>query len=344
MDIGPAPRDGDGGVTFLEDLVQRAKGRAMRIVLPEGEEDRILLAADEAAVEGMAEPILLGREETIGAACERLGIDMDHLTVIDPSRSPRSSTYCERYQQIRGSPPRVAERIMSRSNYFGAMMVTMGDADGMVGGVRYSTGDIIMAADLLIGPREGVSTPSSFFLMEVPGTTFGEDGMLAFADPAILPEPTPDELADVAVETARSVRALLGWEPRVAMLSFSTKGSAQHPSVDRVITALRKAREKDPKLRIDGELQADTALVREVAKQKMEEVGEVAGRANVLIFPDLNSGNISYKLVQRLAGANAYGPILQGYARPVSDLSRGATVKDIVGAIALVVVQAQEGA
>jgi phosphate acetyltransferase len=221
------------------------------------------------------------------------------------------------------------------------MMVRMGDADAMVAGIATATEEVVMASELIIGMQEGISTPSSFFLMDIPGYIREEGSLLIFADAAINPDPTPEQLADIAVATARSARKLLGWEPRVAMLSFSTKGSATHPHVDKIVEAVHIVREREPGLCIDGELQADAAIVPEVAKRKIKEASSVAGRANILIFPDLDAGNIGYKLVQRLAKAAAYGPFLQGFTKPVSDLSRGATIDDIVGATTIVVVEAQ---
>jgi len=220
------------------------------------------------------------------------------------------------------------------------MMVNTGDADGMVAGAVYATEDIIMAANLLIGLAEGITTPSSSFLMELPNYSGGEDGVLLFADCAVNVNPTPQELADIAIASARTAEVLCGWEPRVAMLSFSTKGSAMHPDADKVRQALEIINATAPGLAVDGELQADSALVPDIARRKIKGENPVAGKANVLIFPDLDAGNIAYKLVQILAGAATYGTILQGYTRPVSDLSRGATVQDILAAIAMVSAQA----
>ena len=220
-------------------------------------------------------------------------------------------------------------------------MVRVGDADAMVAGIAQATQHVIVASELIIGMQEGVSTPSSFFLMDIPGYAGEEGSLLIFADAAVNPDPTPEQLADIAIASARSARELLGCAPRVAMLSFSTKGSAIHPHVDRVVKAVELTREREPKLLIDGELQADAAIVPDVARRKVKEPSHVAGKANVLIFPDLDAGNIAYKLVQRLANAAAYGPVLQGFAKPVSDLSRGSSVEDIVGATTMAVLQAQ---
>ena len=210
----------------------------------------------------------------------------------------------------------------------------------MVAGIAHPTEEVIMASELIIGLQPGIGLASSFFLMEIPGFRGGEDGRIIFADPAVNPDPDQQQLADIALSTAQSARALLGWEPRVAMLSFSTRGSASHPMVDKVVEATALARRKAPDLLIEGEIQADAALVEAVARRKMGSESLVAGRANILISPDLNAANISAKLVQRLAGANGYGPVLQGFARPVSDLSRGATAEDVVGAALMVAVRA----
>ena len=326
---------------ILIELQRKIRSSSTKVVFPEGEEEKIVMAAARVARQGISTPILLGREDHIKDLAARKGIDLIGISINDPSSPSKLESYIDEYCKDRDFPSGAARLILAKPVYFGAMMVRMGDADALVAGIATATEEIIMASELIIGMQEGISTPSSFFLMDIAGY-IGEDGsLLIFADAAINPDPTPEQLADIAVASARSARELLGWEPRIAMLSFSTKGSAAHPDVGKVVDAVRIVREHEPGLCVDGELQADAAIVPEVAKRKIKEASSVAGRANILIFPDLDAANIGYKLVQRLAKAAAYGPILQGFAKPVSDLSRGATIEDIVGATTLVVVEVQ---
>ena len=290
----------------LERLFQRARNRPRRIVLPEVEDERVVEAARRLKDEGLAEPIL----------------------PLDPQSSPRLAVYAELYGN-----PRIAERAVRKPLLHAGMMVKAGDADTMLAGVAHPTARVIEAGLMTIGLAEGIRTPSSFFLMIL------KERVLIYSDCAVNAEPDAEQLADIALASAASFRSLLQEEPRVALLSFSTKGSARHARTEKVIRALEIARARDPQLAIDGEFQADAALVDSIAKTKVKSESAVAGRANVLIFPDLDSGNIAYKLTQHLAGARAIGPILQGFARPISDLSRGASVEDIVAAAAILSAQ-----
>ena len=326
---------------IINKVLAKAKNSPRTVVFPEGTEEKIMNAASLAYESGIAFPILLGKEEEIRTLAREIGVNLSGITMIDPMSSDRLNAYVAEYSKERNLPIGAAMRILQKSLYFGAMMVKQGDAEAMVAGLVHATEDVVMASSLIIGMQTGVSTPSSFYLMDIPGFVGGENGLLIFADPAVNPEPTSEQLADIAIASASSARELFGWEPRVAMLSFSTKGSAIHPHVDKVIQALNLIKQREPNLCVDGELQLDAAIVPEVASKKVKGDSPVAGKANILIFPDLDAANIGSKLVQRLANAAAYGPLLQGFARPVSDLSRGATLDDIIGATAMVVVRAQ---
>ena len=325
---------------IIERFIEAARGDVQRIVLPEAEEPRMLAAARRLKDESIAEPVVCGDRAVFEKTASENDIDLGGIEFVDIAGSDRMQQYVDRYVAGRGSKQTVAQRLLSRPLYYGAMMVAEGDADGMVGGCRSITAAVIKAASLTVGYAEGITAPSSFFIMVVPGCPYGENGTFIFADAAVNPDPTTRELAEIAVSSARSAEVLLGIEPRVAMLSFSTLGSARHARTDKVVEATRMAREMAPELAIEGEFQLDAAIVPRVAEKKIKVESRVAGRANVLVFPDLDAGNIGYKLTQYMAGGEAYGPLFQGFAGPVNDLSRGAAVEDIVGVAAITAVQA----
>lgn len=329
-------------IDVIDYFKEKAKKDPRRIVFPEGDDERILIAGGEIVKEDIAKPILLGNIDCIQKRASKLGIDLKKITIHDPSISPNldryATAYCEKRQRASKG---IAERLIKRNLFFGAMMVAQGAADGMVCGVAHTTAAVLQAAGLVVGFEKGISSASSFIVMVLPEYLGEKNKTLIFADPAVTIDPTPQQLAEIAIISGRNAKRLLGMDPKIALLSFSTKGSASHSQVDRVAEATRTAKERAPDLFIDGELQVDAALVPEVAERKAKDSG-VAGSANVLVFPDLDAANIAYKLVQCLANARAYGPFLQGFARPISDLSRGAGVEDIVGVTAVTAVEAQE--
>lgn len=331
---------------FSIDAVKKKAGnRIQTLVLPESYDDRMLQAAQIISREGWARLILLGTKDVIERHAGTVGIDLGDVEIIDPASSPQLESFVETLAELRkkkGLTREQARQVLTADDnlFFGALSVRVGMAGGMVAGASNTTGDVLRAAIQGLGTMPGIKTVSSFFIMQTSMDNFGDNGLLLFADCAVNPNPAAEALAEIAVTTGRSCRTLLGIEPRVCILSFSTKGSAQHDDVDKVLKALEIARGLDPEMLIDGELQADAALVPSVAKKKAPD-SKVAGQANILIFPDLDSGNIGYKLVQRLAGAEAIGPVIQGLAKPVNDLSRGCSVEDIVAVAAITAVQAQ---
>ncbi len=329
---------------IIDHLITAARKRKRTVVLPEGNDTRIQQAAQRLRKENIARPMLLGKKSELEATAQAAGLSLEGISTLDPGTTSidRIDIFAREYLTGRpGSRIEIARRLMRKPLFHGAMLVKIGEADALVAGVSNPTARVIEAGLLSVGMAEGINTPSSFFLMVVPNFNGEEDKPFIFADCAVNINPTAEELADIALASAASASKLLDEKPRIALLSFSTKGSARHELVDKVTLALEIARSRAPELAIDGEFQADSALIANVATTKVHEMSSVAGKANVLIFPDLNAGNISYKLTQYLAGASAIGPVLQGFAKPVCDLSRGASVDDIVSATAIALTQAQ---
>ena len=328
---------------LLDIIKQNARKNNKRIVLPEGYEERTIQAADIAIAENLAKIILIGDPVEIKSHAAKLGLkNIEKAIIVDPKSHPKKNDYINLMVELRkskGLTREEASKLIEDPLYLGAVMIKSGDADGEVSGADHATGDVLRPAFQYVKTAPGISVVSGSFLMILPDKSFGENGVLIFADCGVTPNPTDRELAEIAVSSAKTAKALAGMEPKVALLSFSTKGSAKHELVDKVISATKIAQEMAPHLMIDGELQGDAALVESIAKKKAPG-SKIEGKANVLIFPDLNCGNIAYKLVQRLANAEAFGPILQGMASPVNDLSRGCSVSDIVTMIAITANQA----
>ncbi len=330
-------------MNLLDKIKENAQKNKQRIVLPEGYEERTVRAADIALAEEIADIILLGDIPSIRQNASQLGLKhIEKATLIDPSTSEKRDTYADLMVELRKSKGLTKEealKLLDNPLYFSTLMIKSGDADGEVAGADNATGDVLRPAFQFVKTLPGITVVSGAFLMFLKDREFGEDGLMVFADCAVHPSPTAPELAQIAISTARTTRAIAKIEPRIAMLSFSTKGSAKHEMVDKVVEATRIAKERDPSLKIDGELQADAAIIEAIGKKKSPG-SAIAGKANVLIFPSLEAGNIAYKLVERLAHADAIGPILQGMAAPINDLSRGCSVSDIVNLIAITANQA----
>ncbi|HKL79158.1 MAG TPA: phosphate acetyltransferase [Mobilitalea sp.] len=329
---------------FIDEIKLKAKQNMKTIVLPEAEDKRTLLAANIALKEGLANIVLIGNEENIKKDAQSLNLDLSGAKVIDPNHFEKLGTYIDLLVELRkskGMTTEMAKELLTKDFlYFGVTMVKAGDADGMVSGACHSTADTLRPSLQILKTAPGTKLVSAFFLMVVPDCEYGENGIFVFGDCGLNQNPTAEELAAIATSSAASFESLVGVEPVVAMLSHSSMGSAKHTDVDKVVEATRIARASNPELKIDGELQLDAAIIPSIGSSKAPD-SKVAGKANVLIFPDLDAGNIGYKLVQRLAKADAYGPMTQGIAKPVNDLSRGCSFEDIVGVIAITAVQCQ---
>jgi phosphate acetyltransferase len=333
---------------FIGNVIEKLQRHPKRVVFPEGTEPRILQAARQFYALRLGAPILLGNQAKVKEVAQSLNTSIDGIRIIDPAESEDLDNFAKRFHSLRrnqGIRATEAREAMLQPNYFGAMMVAMHQADGLISGVAHSTGSVLRPLVQIVGVARDIATVSSCMIMEVEDSRVGENGVLFMADCGVVPDPNVDQLADIAVTTARLARHMLGVRPRVALLSFSTKGSASHPSVDKVQAATAMAKRKAQQLFLeadfDGELQVDAALVPEIAERKLHD-SQVAGRANVLIFPELNSGNIASKLVRIVGHANAYGHIFIGLNRPAADVSRGSNAHDILGVAAIIGVQATD--
>ncbi|MCQ2157084.1 MAG: phosphate acetyltransferase [Bacteroidales bacterium] len=333
-------------MSLIESIISRAKSNRQRIVLPESLEERTIKAADKALADDLAEIILIGSRKEILEKAESLSLkNISKATIIDPATSEKTAEYANLLYELRkskGMTPEQAEELVKNPLYFGCLIIKSGDADGQISGALSTTGDTLRPALQIIKCKPGISCVSGAMLTITRTPEYGENGVLVIGDIAVTPVPDANQLSQIAICTAETAKSVAGFtEPRVAMLSFSTKGSAKHEVVDKVVEATSIAKQMNPELKIDGELQADAALVPSVG-QKKAPGSEIAGKANVLVFPNLEAGNIGYKLIQRLGNADAIGPILQGIARPVNDLSRGCSVDDIYKMIAITACQAMD--
>ena len=328
-------------MSFIDGIKERAKQNIKRIVLPEASDIRTLKAADIALREGYAEIVLIGDVDKVNQMASENGLDISKATIINPLNSDKAEEYANNLYELRkekGMTPEQAHELVKDEVHFGMMMLKMGEADGLISGAIHSTSDTLRPALQILKTAPGTKLVSAFFLMVVPNCDYG-DGVFVFGDCGLNQNPTSEELAEIAYSSSKSYEQLVGKESRVAMLSYSTKGSAKSELTEKVINATNIVKERYPDLKVDGELQLDAAIVPEVGASKAPG-SDIAGSANTLIFPDLNAGNIGYKLTQRLAKAEAYGPLCQGIARPVNDLSRGCSAEDIAGVIAITAVQA----
>ena len=334
----------DRKMSFIEQIKQRAKQEIKTIVLPEATDARILEAAQIIKEEGYAKVILIGNEEEVRKLANEKNIDLGETEIIDPSKSKEIERYAKELYELRkakGMTEEQANQLVLEPVYYGMMMVKLNEADGLVSGAAHSTSDTLRPALQILKTAPGTKLVSAFFVMVVPDCKYGENGTFIFADSGLNEEPDSEKLSEIAISSSKSFEQLVGKEPKVAMLSYSTYGSAHSASTEKVIEATKLVKEKEPNLLVDGELQLDAAIVPEVAEFKAKG-SPLKGEANVLVFPDLGAGNIGYKLVQRLAKAEAYGPLCQGIAKPVNDLSRGCSSEDVAGVVAITAVQAQQ--
>ena len=331
-------------MSFIQEIKEKAKANLKTIILPEATDPRILKATEIIKKEGYAKIILIGKEKEIKAKAEELKIETEGTKIIDPEKSENTERYAKELYELRkakGMTEEQAKELIKESIYYGMMMVKLNEADGLVSGAAHSTSDTLRPALQILKTAPGTKLVSAFFIMVVPNCEYGENGTFIYADSGLNQEPDAEALSEIAISSSKSFRSLVGKEPRVAMLSYSTYGSAHSQSTEKVIEATKLVKEKAPELLVDGELQLDAAIVPEIAEFKAKG-SPLKGQANTLIFPDLGAGNIGYKLTQRLAKAEAYGPLCQGMAKPVNDLSRGCSAEDVAGVVAITAVQAQQ--